>query len=132
MHVNQAAPYWSRPCAIALTVFAATACGASAQDVSGSADKAGDVIRGQRLLAQYQCGSCHAIPGVPIARGAAGPSLEQFGRRTYIAGHIPNRADKLRQWLIDPRSLVPNTTMPNMGVSPNDARDMAAYLQSLR
>jgi cytochrome c len=132
MHGNRAAPQWSRRCAIALTVLAATACEASSQTAPIPTRATGDVLRGQRLLAQYQCGSCHAIPGVPIARGAAGPSLEQFGRRTYIAGHIPNRADKLMQWLIDPRSLVPNTTMPNMGVSQDDARDMAAYLQSLR
>lgn len=132
MHVNQAVPNWGRHCAIALAVLVATTCEASSQAVPIPTKATGDVLRGQRLLAQYQCGSCHAIPGVPIARGVAGPSLEQFGRRAYIAGHIPNRADKLTHWLIDPRSLVPTTTMPNMGVSPDDARDMAAYLQSLR
>ena len=91
-----------------------------------------DADRGQRLLAQYQCGSCHAIPGVAAARGMQGPSLEAFGKRSYIAGRIPNRADALARWISAPQSLVPDTAMPNMGVSNADARDMAAYLGRLQ
>jgi len=92
----------------------------------------GNVTHGKNLLAQYQCGACHVIPDVPVARGIAGPPLADFGRRSYIAGHVPNNAEMLAQWIVNPRSLVPNTTMPSMGVSPDDARDMAAYLHTLR
>ncbi len=91
-----------------------------------------DAGRGQRLLMQYQCGSCHAIPGVSAARGVQGPSLEAFGKRSYIAGRIPNRADALARWISAPQSLVPDTAMPSMGVSAADARDMAAYLGRLQ
>lgn len=89
------------------------------------------VARGRQLLAQYQCGTCHAIPGVPAARGAVGPPLQAFGRRSYIAGHLPNGPDLLMQWIVAPKALVPRTTMPSMGVSADDARDMAAYLLTL-
>ncbi|RZI73721.1 MAG: cytochrome c [Variovorax sp.] len=89
------------------------------------------VARGQTLLAQYQCGSCHAIPGVDAARGAAGPPLSAFGRRSYIAGHLPNRPETLARWIESPAALVPGTSMPSMGVSPDDARAMAGYLLSL-
>lgn len=99
---------------------------------SAGADTGGSVARGARLLDQYQCGTCHAIPGVPGARGVIGPPLNDFGRRSYIAGQIPNRADLLAQWIVDPRNMIPATTMPSMGVSPDDARDMAAYLHSLQ
>lgn len=88
--------------------------------------------RGKRLLAQYQCGSCHTIPGVAASRGMAGPNLEAFSRRSYIAGNVPNQPETLRQWLVDPRSLIPATTMPSMGVSPEDARAMASYLHTLQ
>ncbi|RYX92749.1 MAG: c-type cytochrome [Comamonadaceae bacterium] len=88
--------------------------------------------RGKRLLAQYQCGSCHAIPGVAASRGMAGPSLQAFSRRSYIAGNVPNQPDALRQWLVEPKSLIPATTMPSMGVSPEDARAMASYLHTLQ
>ena len=99
---------------------------------TGTAQAGADAARGQRLLAQYQCGSCHAIPGVAAARGMQGPSLEAFGKRSYIAGRIPNRADALARWISAPQSLVPDTAMPNMGVSNADARDMAAYLGRLQ
>lgn len=93
---------------------------------------AGDAARGARLVAQYQCGSCHAIPGVAAARGRVGPSLESYGLRSYIAGRFPNRQDLLAQWIERPSSLVPGTPMPDMGVPPADARDMAAWLMELR
>ena len=51
--------------------------------------------------------------------------------RGYIAGEVPNGPQMLQRWLQDPQSLVPDTTMPDMGVSPIDARDMAGYLLSL-
>jgi cytochrome c len=89
------------------------------------------VLRGQALLAQYQCGSCHAIPEVPAARGSTGPALAAFGRRSYIAGEVPNRPDTLARWIVRPTALVPDTPMPAMGVSADEARDMAAYLLAL-
>ncbi|MEO6320250.1 MAG: c-type cytochrome [Polaromonas sp.] len=99
---------------------------------SGANGTSADIKLGQRLLAQYQCGSCHAIPGVAAARGVQGPSLEAFGRRSYIAGRIPNQPDSLARWIVAPTALVPDTAMPAMGVSPADARHMAAYLGSLK
>lgn len=87
---------------------------------------------GPRLLAQYQCASCHAIPDVPGGRGGVGPPLERFGLRSYISGQWPNDAATLARWIAEPQALVPGTAMPDMGVSDADARAMAAYLLSLR
>jgi cytochrome c2 len=92
----------------------------------------GDAARGRRLLSHYQCGSCHAIPDVPSAQGRVGPPLDAFGKRVYIAGELPNDPATLQRWLQDPQALVPGTVMPDMGVPPSDARDMAAYLHSLK
>ena len=88
-------------------------------------------LRGQALMVQHQCGSCHVIPQVAAARGKVGPSLEGFGRRSYIAGELPNGPQTLARWIVAPGALVPDTAMPAMGVSPEDARDMAAYLLTL-
>lgn len=88
--------------------------------------------RGRLLLAPYQCGSCHSVPGVPAARGVLAASLANYGRRSYIAGHVPNNGSTLARWIENPKALVPDTTMPDMGVSAADARDMAAYLGTLR
>lgn len=88
--------------------------------------------RGRLLLAQYQCGSCHVIPEVAAARGQMGPALGGFGRRSYIAGHVPNSVDALTRWIVEPAALAPGTTMPNMGVGTADARAMAVFLHALR
>ena len=90
------------------------------------------VALGKLLLAQYQCGSCHTIPGVAASRGTVGPTLQAFGRRSYIAGNVPNQPAALARWIVDPKALIPATTMPAMGVSPIDARAMAAYLHTLQ
>ena len=92
----------------------------------------GDPERGRRLLSQYQCGTCHTIPGVAASRGQVASTLAGFGQRSYIAGRLPNRGELLAQWIAHPQALVPGTTMPSMGVSPEDARHMAAYLLELR
>ena len=93
---------------------------------------AASVLQGQRLLSQYQCGSCHTIPDVAAARGGQGPSLAAFGKRSYIAGHIPNTPEALARWIVAPAALVPDTRMPSMGVSPAEAHAMAAYLGALQ
>jgi len=96
------------------------------------AGEGGDPRRGKALIAQFQCGSCHHIPDVASARGKAGPSLAEFGLRSYIAGRWPNRQANLVRWISAPRSMDPATLMPDMGVSADDARHMAAYLYSLQ
>ena len=83
-------------------------------------------------MTQYQCGSCHVIPGVAGAAGRSAPALDAFGKRSYIAGQAPNRDDVLARWIVAPTSVVTNATMPAMGAGPVDARDMAAYLMGLR
>lgn len=117
---------------VMLLLTGSVAC--DARPAAGPQDgtRKADPVLGQRLLTQYQCGSCHAIPGVAAARGMQGPSLAAFGKRSYIAGHIPNRPEALVRWIMQPSALAPDTLMPSMGVSPGDARDMAAYLESLQ
>ena len=109
------------------------ACGGDATDPAQPTAVAarGDAALGLRLVTQYQCGSCHTRPGVPAARGINGPTLQAFGKRIYIAGRVPNFPDVVAQWLVAPTSLVPDTAMPSMGVSPEEARHMAAYLGQL-
>jgi cytochrome c len=109
---------------IGVVVLAAAGCQRAPAEVAAD--------RGARLLAHYQCGACHVIPEVAGARGQLGPSLDGLGRRAYLAGHLPNGSETLARWIVDPRSLVPTTPMPAMGASEADARDMAAYLLSLR
>ncbi len=117
-----------------LTIFAACA----AAVVAGCSEEpiarpvaGGDATVGKRLIEQYQCGACHAIPDTAAGAGTAGPPLSGFARRSYIAGRIPNQGPALIAWLVDPPAVKPGTSMPNLGISEADARHMAAYLYTL-
>lgn len=92
----------------------------------------GDAATGREVIARYGCGTCHRVPGLREARGMVGPPLDGFGRRSFLAGEFPNRPQYLTLWLQDPPSMAPGTAMPNLGVSVEDARHMAAYLYTLR
>lgn len=87
--------------------------------------------RGEQVIATKQCGSCHTIPGISGARGLVGPPLIYFSRRTYIAGELPNQPENLVRWVMSPQSVEPHTAMPNLGLSEQQARDVAAYLYTL-
>jgi cytochrome c len=86
------------------------------------------VGEGRKLIANYGCGSCHTIPGVPGADSMAAPPLDHFYQRIYIAGRLPNTWDNLIKWIQDPQGVEPGTAMPNLGVSEVEARNIAAYL----
>lgn len=92
----------------------------------------GDADRGKQLIAQIGCGACHLVPGVPGAQGLVGPPLQAFSQRTLIAGYFPNTPDNLVHWIEAPQRFLPGNAMPNMEIDDHDARDVAAYLYSLR
>jgi cytochrome c len=92
----------------------------------------GDATRGHHLIAELGCGGCHTIPGVRNARGNVGPPLIAFGDRRFVAGMLENRPENLIHWLEHPQSVVPGNAMPEMGISQAQARDIAAYLYTLR
>lgn len=92
----------------------------------------GEPDRGRAVIAAIECGVCHEIPGVLGANGIVGPSLEDFGRRQLIAGVVPNEPALLERWVRDAPSLAPETGMPDLPLSEDQARDVAAYLYTLR
>jgi putative membrane protein len=92
----------------------------------------GDAERGRVVVGREACGSCHVIPGLQDADGAAGPPLDAFARRTVIAGVLPNRPEALVRWLRSPQAVVPGNAMPDMALTEQQAGDVAAYLETLR
>jgi cytochrome c1 len=97
-----------------------------AQIISGArADRAGSAI------GRYGCGSCHTIPGIHDATATVAPSLARFGQRGVIAGMLPFTPENLVQWIMHPQQEDPGVAMPDMGVSEQDAKDIAEYLLHL-
>ena len=103
----------------------------------GEADAAaltggGSPQRGATLIRSYGCGTCHMVPRVPGANATVGPNLQGIASRAYIAGVLPNTPSNMVRWIQDPQAIDEKTAMPNVGVSSRDARDIAAYLYTLK
>jgi cytochrome c len=92
----------------------------------------GDARQAPSEIRSYGCNTCHTISGVPGARGLVGPALNGIRDRYYIAGRLSNTPDNLMRWIQHPRQVDPHTAMPEMGVTDQDSRDIAAYLYTLR
>ena len=92
----------------------------------------GDPENGRLLLRQFACGSCHAIPGVADASGQVGPPLIGVAKRVYLGGVLPNTPENMASFIRAPHKADPRTAMPDMSVSEEHARDMVAYLYTLK
>jgi cytochrome c len=122
-------------CKITLVLFVLPLCACYKQQETKEhaiAQCGGDPDTGKFAIQQYGCGSCHTIPGIPGANGMVGPSLEKVAMRTYIAGVLPNNGTNIIRWILDPPSIDDKTAMPNVHVSPEDARNIATYLYTLK
>jgi cytochrome c2 len=93
----------------------------------------GDAGRGHALVASgaFGCAACHVIPGIRFPRGNVGPPLDGMASRGLIAGQLPNKPGVLVAFLQNPPALVPQTGMPNVGLTLEQSRDVAAYLYTL-
>jgi cytochrome c2 len=92
----------------------------------------GNPDRAAPLLQHYGCTGCHVIPGIRNASGQVGPDLGDVARRVYVAGVITNTPEHLIRFIVDPQSIDPDAAMPRTGISADEARDVAAYLYSIR
>ncbi len=118
---------------LVLALAAAGLCACQPAAVPGHPLMPGaDSSRGRTLIEKIGCGACHEIPGVTGAKGLVGPSLARVGRRAVIAGVLPNTPQDMVRWIETPQSIVPGNAMPNMEITDHDARDVAAYLYTLR
>jgi cytochrome c2 len=108
-----------------------TACTPS-YDADARALTGGEPSRGREAIGRYGCGACHDIPGVRNATGTVGPSLALVARRAYLAGQVSNTPAGMMRWIQHPQQIERGTVMPEMGVTEQDARDITAYLYTLR
>ncbi len=99
---------------------------------SGGDEELGDIAAGRKAMQQYLCATCHVIPGVVGAGEHVGPSLAGIADRRYIAGVLPNTPANMLRWLRHPTQVDPLSAMPDLGVTDQDARDIAAFLYTLR
>jgi cytochrome c len=92
----------------------------------------GDPDRGKSAIGRYGCGGCHNIPGVNGATATVGPPLDNIATRSILGGHLQNTPDNMMRWIQKPQAVDPKNVMPDMNVTDQDARDITAFLYTLR
>ncbi len=110
--------------------LAASPGGAGADALAGA-----DEARGRKLVDAFQCGACHRMSGTALLAG--GTELDAGKRETRAAvmlapdlRHVRARMSPgaLVAWLLDPLAMKPDTLMPRTPMTPEQARDIAAFL----
>lgn len=88
----------------------------------------GDTRRGEALVTQVGCLGCHAVARLekeePTFRRRFGPDLDGIGSKV--------RPEWVYAWVRNPRKYFPETRMPNLRLTDQEALDITAYLMSLK
>ena len=115
---------------LALLVSFAFAISACNSEQGGEITTGGDPANGKVLIKKYGCNACHVIGGIEGTSGQVGPPLTNIKARSYIAGVLSNTPANLQRWIMNPTEISPKTAMPDLDVTEQDARDIAAFLYS--
>lgn len=93
-----------------------------ARTVMTSPKMAGDKEQGEKLVKTLGCLACHTAAGTNASH--FGPELTGLGSKVS--------SEWLFDWLKDPKKHAPDTRMPNLRLSDEEAAHITAYLMSLK
>jgi mono/diheme cytochrome c family protein len=98
--------------------------GMDSQTLDAHSLNADAAARGKQLFySRYGCNSCH-IADYKNDKGYVGPALAGVGNRLTPVWMF--------EWLKDPNALRPGTIMPNFALKDDEARDLTAFLMTLK
>src|ERR1041385_1406720 len=89
----------------------------------------GNPDHGKDAIGKRGCAACHMIDGIS-SEAMVGPPLTRMAARSYLAGSLQNNGTNLVRFIQHPHSVHNDTAMPEMGLTDQEARDIAAYLYS--
>lgn len=117
---------------VAVVALVLSGCGGNEAERIAQVTTGGDIHRGAAAMERHGCGTCHVIPGISGAAGLAGPPLTGIASRIYVAGVLQNTPSNMMRWIENPKAVDEKTVMPNLGVTHQEARDIAGYLYTLK
>ena len=80
-----------------------------------------DAAKGEQVYKTAQCAFCHKVNG---SGGKKGGDLSAVGRQ--------RDAVWLKKYLVNPKSMIPEGTMPPVKVTPDELKDLIEYLETLK
>jgi len=121
--IAQAAQQPGKPSAKPAKGDSAAAAPAAPQDPAYAA--------GEKLFLSKGCVGCHSLVAVDPPKGMIGPNLANVGARSFIgAGSFRNTDETLARWIQNPQAMKQGVLMPNLGVKPDEAKLLVAYLRA--
>lgn len=96
----------------------------------------GDAEKGRALLSEKGCMSCHRMTGVPMISGLPTEeplAADVLARGQKMAPDLRWARDRMRtasmvQWIVDPKAVKADASMPALGITEAEAGHIAAYL----
>jgi cytochrome c oxidase subunit 2 len=86
--------------------------------------------KGAKLFATRGCIGCHTLDATMKAN-MIGPNLANVGSRRFIgAGMLRNDDENLARWIFNPQLIKHGILMQPMGLTMDEARQVAAYLRT--
>jgi cytochrome c oxidase subunit 2 len=86
---------------------------------------------GEKLFLSKGCVGCHSLNAYDAPKGMIGPNLANVGARSYIgAGSFKNTDETLARWIQNPQAMKKGVLMPNLGVTPEEAKSLVAFLRA--
>ena len=119
--------------AFLVTILLAVACSKSEKPAAESVPlpPIGNAAAAKAHMEKYACQACHVIPGMGEG-GALGPDLTGFAVRTTLNGRVQKNPQAVAAYLLNPTAVDAQTSMPAVGLSEEEAKDIAAFLETLK
>jgi cytochrome c2 len=90
----------------------------------------GNPARGKELVENIGCLGCHAIGENKVVRETRGLNYDIAPELTKVGSKV--NPQWLYDWLKNPRHYLPNTKMPSLRLTDQEASDIVAYLMTLK
>lgn len=90
----------------------------------------GSASRGKDLFEAVGCQACHVAGGFTSVRDERGTSYDVAPELTRVGSKV--NPDWLFDWLKNPRHYNPTTRMPSLRLTDDEARNLVAYLMSMK
>ncbi|HTP80819.1 MAG TPA: c-type cytochrome [Bacteroidota bacterium] len=90
----------------------------------------GNAARGKKVFETVGCQACHVTAGFTTVRDSRGTSYDIAPELTRVGSKLGG--DWIFDWIKNPRHFNPETRMPNLRLTDAEARDVVAYLLTLK
>jgi cytochrome c2 len=94
------------------------------------AHAAGNAAKGKELVESVGCLACHSIGEQTKVRELRGSSYDMAPELTRVGSKVT--PDWMYDWVRNPRHYNPTTKMPNLRLTDGEARDVTAYLSTMK